>query len=631
MPSTLSSNHLAQNIYLPPLLSIGAPVLGDRKASSTGEHLHNNPHHFVPADIRHGLRTPPGDMSGVSVNPLLAPSFGGSQYKSVPCNGGPRHGSVGSMVDSRSINKTQQPQISYHNRSRSHEKCSTETNGLKDSSSRSQNLIGESSIVSYLQIPSSINESKGSLAEFAAQITCLFWFESSFTLLYVEECKVTPTPIEPLVSEALPTMGFRKWVVSILSTTQVSQNVILLALMFIYRLKKLNPGVKGKLGSEFRLFTVALMLGNKCKFWKYFEASSKAPIDAPPKVFNPPGDDNTFGGFPEHLRALVSHALPKITVKAVTYPQFETRGDLGELQNVVIDLEVSAGTPSPTVDPSVRTILVGHSMGGLVAAETLLHILSDEPIAPTKPASDPAPSSAAHTNSSSTSTSHPTTNPSMTKHSDLLTSDPHAFMFPYVQGILAFDTPYLGLSPSLIAHGAESHYRSASSAYSAISDIAGTFGWGASTKSAPGAKQRSQPQAALPAVPEHAKDVLSASMTASNDDAAAIPTWQRLGKYAMFAGAAGAVAAGGAAAYLKKDALSSGWNWVGSHLEFVGCLMRGEELKTRLDRVVALEKEKGVGFADLYTVLGKAPAGNGGAGGERRTFCNVPRSKKIGA
>ncbi|KAI4137321.1 MAG: hypothetical protein LQ341_005192, partial [Variospora aurantia] len=362
------------------------------------------------------------------------------------------------------------------------------------------------------------------------------------------------------------------------------------------------------------------------------------------------GDDNTFGGFPEHLRALVSHALPKITVKAVTYPQFETRGDLAEcvsrfrewlvlddafvrplLQNVVIDLEVSAGTPSPTVDPSVRTILVGHSMGGLVAAETLLHILSDEPIAPIKPAPDTAPSSAAHTNSSSTSTSHPTTNPSMTKHSDLLTSEPHAFMFPYVQGILAFDTPYLGLSPSLIAHGAESHYRSASSAYSAIADIAGTFGWGASTNSVPGAKQRSQPQAALPAAPEHAKDVLSASMTASNDDAAATPTWQRLGKYAMFAGAAGAVAAGGAAAYLKKDALSSGWSWVGSHLEFVGCLMRGEELKIRLDRVVALEKEKGVGFADLYTVLGKAAAANGGAGGERRTFCNVPKSKKIGA
>ena len=52
---------------------------------------------------------------------------------------------------------------------------------------------------------------------------------------------------------------------TILSMTQVSPNVILLALMFIYRLKKHNPSVKGKVGSEFRLLTVALMLGNKCK------------------------------------------------------------------------------------------------------------------------------------------------------------------------------------------------------------------------------------------------------------------------------------------------------------------------------------------------------------------------------
>ena len=70
-------------------------------------------------------------------------------------------------------------------------------------------------------------------------------------------------PLDPLVPEALPSIGFRKWVTTILSTTQVTQNVILLALMFIYRLKKLNPGVKGKIGSEYRLLTVALMLGNK--------------------------------------------------------------------------------------------------------------------------------------------------------------------------------------------------------------------------------------------------------------------------------------------------------------------------------------------------------------------------------
>lgn len=43
----------------------------------------------------------------------------------------------------------------------------------------------------------------------------------------------------------------------------MAQNVVLLALLFIYRLKKLNPTVQGKPGSEYRLLTVALMLGNK--------------------------------------------------------------------------------------------------------------------------------------------------------------------------------------------------------------------------------------------------------------------------------------------------------------------------------------------------------------------------------
>ena len=144
-------------------------------------------------------------------------------------------------------------------------------------------------------------------------------------------------------------------------------------------------------------------------------------------------------------------------------------------------------------------------------------------------------------------------------------------------------------------------------------------------------------QKALTAGPEAAKEALSASMT-SNADAAATPMWQRWGKYAMFAGAAGAVAAGGAAAYLKKDSITEGWSWVGSHLEFVGCLVRGEELKNRLGRVVKLHKEKGIGFANLITVLGRGGAKKGktvaggfieiGAvdSGEKRTFCTTPKS-----
>ena len=97
-------------------------------------------------------------------------------------------------------------------------------------------------------------------------MTCLFWFEKTSKLQAIEDrLHLVPS----LVPEAIPTVGFQKWVATILSTTQVSQNVILLALLFIYRLKKFNSGVKGKKGSEFRLMTVALMLGNKCEYPAY--------------------------------------------------------------------------------------------------------------------------------------------------------------------------------------------------------------------------------------------------------------------------------------------------------------------------------------------------------------------------
>lgn len=95
------------------------------------------------------------------------------------------------------------------------------------------------------------------------QITCLFWFESADLLQRVEEVPLPILTPRCLVRDALPTTGFRKWVTTILSTTLVGPNVVLLALLFIHRLKKLNPTVNGKPGSEYRLLTVALMLGNK--------------------------------------------------------------------------------------------------------------------------------------------------------------------------------------------------------------------------------------------------------------------------------------------------------------------------------------------------------------------------------
>jgi len=158
------------------------------------------------------------------------------------------------------------------------------------------------------------------------------------------------------------------------------------------------------------------------------------------------------------------------------------------LENKVIDIEVANHTPSPTIDPSVRVILIGHSMGGIVAAETLLSIARDTPIQPatshtpppgvgnsTTAASTPAENNTTNLNpptadpsqrSSSAppqSRTEPTSNPE-DGWSDFISDAP---LFPYIQAVLAFDTPYLGIHPGVVAHGAESQYNTASAAYNA--------------------------------------------------------------------------------------------------------------------------------------------------------------------
>ncbi|KAI9867846.1 MAG: hypothetical protein M1813_007668 [Trichoglossum hirsutum] len=294
------------------------------------------------------------------------------------------------------------------------------------------------------------------------------------------------------------------------------------------------------------------------------------------------GDDNTFGGFPEYLRVKLSSALPKINVTTTVYPSIEIDESWNRLQNVVIDLEVEAGTPSPTVDPSVHVILIGHSMGGIVAAETAIAIAAEQPL----------------TQSSETA----------------------GFLFPYISGIIAYDTPYLGISPGVIAHGAEGHYSTASTALTQLSGLAGGL-WGGTAATTKGDNTSVEDVKALPAPSEVGVPVEAVK---KDGDAAASPTWQRWGKIAMFAGAAGAVAAGGAAAYMKRDQISEGWNWVGSHLEFVGCLMKAEDLKKRMAKIVELVNEHETGFMEFYTVLGKGVEKENPA--EERTFCVLPHS-----
>ncbi|RWA11857.1 hypothetical protein EKO27_g3252 [Xylaria grammica] len=295
--------------------------------------------------------------------------------------------------------------------------------------------------------------------------------------------------------------------------------------------------------------------------------------------------EDTFGAkseFAQHLAALISAALPKVDVQAVTYPKYETRGDLYEcvsrfqdwLLERVIDIEVANGTPSPTVDPSVRTILIGHSMGGIVAVEAVIALTNEKPIR--------------HGDGGVDGEIHERT-PSP--------QGPNSLMFPYIQGVLAFDTPFLGIAPGVVAHGAESHYNDAAAAWTQLSGLSTVF-WGSGSKDQSPTSSK-QPLGALPAPDnDHTKN--------DQPNAPKGGGWSNWGKIAMVAGAAGAVAAGSAAAYMNRNQITTGWSWVSSHLEFVGCLARGEELKKRVGAMTRLNRELDIGFANLYTRLGKA-------------------------
>ncbi|KAJ4304280.1 hypothetical protein N0V88_001893 [Collariella sp. IMI 366227] len=158
-------------------------------------------------------------------------------------------------------------------------------------------------------------------------------------------------------------------------------------------------------------------------------------------------------------------------------------------------------------------------------------------------------------------------------------TSPNALMFPYIQGVLAFDTPALP-APSQ--------------------------GGGAAAGGKEGEREGEE--------------------------------WWGVGKWgtiAMAAGAVGAVAAGGAAAYLNREHISQGLGWATSHLEFVGCLARKEELRRRVAYMVRLNREVGVGFGNLYTRLGQSAGAKqvsmvGTVLGSERTFCVVPQRDQAG-
>lgn len=256
-------------------------------------------------------------------------------------------------------------------------------------------------------------------------------------------------------------------------------------------------------------------------------------------------------------------------------------------------------------------------MGGIVGAETLLLLASEQPIPSLTASQMRDPSSAAAP----------------------------FFMFPHVQGLMAFDTPFLGIAPGVVSHGAQEHYRTASTAYNTLNEVAGIFGYGGGNKTAGTAGVATTTTATTATSAAGAKSEVLSLPPATTDaaaDAAATPSWSRWGKMAMFAGAAGAVAAGGAAAlYSQRERFNEGWRWVTSHLEFVGCLARPGDLRKRVASLADIQRERGIKAINFYTCLGQGAApravdpnntttttsNNNAARQSSSLFLRIPRAK----
>ncbi|KDE05870.1 hypothetical protein MVLG_03813 [Microbotryum lychnidis-dioicae p1A1 Lamole] len=261
------------------------------------------------------------------------------------------------------------------------------------------------------------------------------------------------------------------------------------------------------------------------------------------------GGADTFAAFPDRLRHNLEQTEPRCEIQSHVYPPYDTRGEL----TVAVDKHVSWLTDLVATKKCeytekggtgpLRVILLGHSMGGLVIADSTLSALGMLPIL----------------------------------------------------GLICYDSPLLGLHPAVFRNTFDKALSYASQGQAALSALTAGYGFirsttGNASYSSSGSGKTTPP-----------KDGKKSNEVAASSNASSSKGWFSLATMAGVGAAVGAIGAAGAA-YYNREAIGNHWSWATSHLSFVGELWKTTEMEQRIQHIVEAQ-EKGVGFHCFYTHL----------------------------